>query len=40
MLFLQGETVANCNPGLGDKQGFLKGLMGKVAELDLFLEVP
>ena len=40
VFFLEGEAVSNCNPCFRDEQGFVKGLVGQVAEFYLLLEMP
>ena len=40
VLLLQGEAVADGDPGFGRVDGLLEGLVGQEAEVDLLLQVP
>lgn len=40
MLFLQGEAVADGDPGLWGVQGALEGGVGQITQLDLLFEMP
>lgn len=40
MFFLQRETVANCDPGLRDKERLVERLVGQIAKLNLLFQMP
>ena len=40
VFFLEGKAVADSNPGFGNEQRLVEGLVRQVAEVSVFLQVP